>query len=114
MRAETALVALIAGRGKTHVDKYVGVVAGHVRIAVPAVILAVNSELPVVIPGTGCEPAHPLHGARREDLLIAGLAELVGIALEDNDVPRLDAGRFQPLDHFQQHLRPGDRADRAP
>src|SRR5207247_1674869 len=88
-----------------------GHVPGHLdRATIPSLVEAPNIELRVGVLRRGGVPAHALHRAAVHHVEVAGVLELVGGALEDDDVPRLDAGALEPRDDGQHDLGTGDAA----
>src|SRR2546430_2208059 len=69
------------------------------------------AEAPALVGVAGRRrPPAPLRRLAPEQVGVAGVAELVGVALEDDDVPGRDADRLQAADHLQEHREAGDGA----
>src|SRR5262245_40438436 len=70
----------------------------------------VNFELRVAVPGRGGVPAALVHLALAHKCSVAGVDELVGVALEDDDVLRRYANLPEIANDFEEHLGVRDRA----
>src|SRR5262249_55446062 len=120
MRTKTAIVALKAFFVvvKAHLDKNVRIVTHDVAIAAwPAAagnrIVTLNVELVVVVVVRRRIPAQAVHGPGSHHVGVAGVAELLGVAFKDDDVPRFHSRGFEAVNNLDQQGRTGDRANRA-
>ena len=89
------VLRVIAVRNQVHPDKRVVV---KTRDGIVAEVREIHREL--IRYRVQAAPAH----AVRQDLVVAGVHELTAIAIVDKDVPGLDAGRLELLDHFEDDL----------
>ena len=116
VRAEPAVVVLRMLRGgKAQMHELVRIVACDVlrefgRIAA-GIVDAVDRDLLIAIAGAARRPANAVHFALAHHLRVTRLDELVGIALENDDVPRPNADLLETANDFENDLRTGNGAD---
>src|SRR5262245_46298525 len=89
--AMEALVYIIVAAGvldgsEAHGHELIRIVPDDVRVAHLIRIAAVDGELRIVVTGSRRVPAAAVELAARHQALVAGVAEFVGITLEDDDV----------------------------
>src|SRR5581483_6530837 len=110
MTAEAAIIAPAVMRMSiAHVNEYIGIVTHDVlgqfwRVAVATPIKAFNVQLNVSAISRRGVPANALHDSLAHHFIVAGLDELAGVAFEDDNVLRLDAGAIQVPHDFEQEF----------